>query len=208
MPQLIMSIEGVEIKRVNLNKNRTTLGRKPHNDIVLADLVVSGEHCVFVLEGLADVYVEDLRSTNGTYINGQMVRRQKLVDRDVITVGRIQIQYLSAAAPGDFGKTSAMPLEGPGSARVGATMHASLQVLSGSSAGLEVPVVKAVTTFGKPGIAVVAISHRRNGYYVAVMEGGQEPLINGQPIGTDAVPLSGGDELELAGTRMRFLLKE
>ena len=208
MPQLILSIEGVEIKRVNLHKNRTTLGRKPHNDIVLADMVVSGEHCVFDLEGLADVTVEDQKSTNGTYINGHMVRRQKLVDKDVITVGRIHIQYLAAAAPGDFGQTTSMPLEGPGSARVAATMHASLQVLSGSSAGLEVPVVKAVTTYGKPGIAVVAISHRRNGFFVAVMEGGQGPLINGQPIGSDAVPLSGGDELELAGTRMRFLLKE
>jgi hypothetical protein len=137
-----------------------------------------------------------------------LIRRQKLVDKDVITVGRIHIQYLSAAGPGDFGKTTSMPLEGPGSASVGATLHASLQVLSGSSAGLEVPVVKAVTTFGTPGIAVVAISHRRSGFYVAVMEGGQEPLINGRPIGIDAVPLSGGDELELAGTRMRFLLKE
>ncbi|HPL79723.1 MAG TPA: FHA domain-containing protein, partial [Burkholderiaceae bacterium] len=78
MPQLVLSIEGVEIRRVNLQKQRTTLGRKPHNDIVLADLVVSGEHCAFILEGLADVTVEDLRSTNGTYLNGQMVRKQKL----------------------------------------------------------------------------------------------------------------------------------
>jgi pSer/pThr/pTyr-binding forkhead associated (FHA) protein len=51
MPQLVLSIEGVEIRRVNLQKQRTTLGRKPHNDIVLADLVVSGEHCAFILEG-------------------------------------------------------------------------------------------------------------------------------------------------------------
>ena len=69
MPQLVLSIEGVEIRRVNLRNNRTTLGRKPHNDIVLPDLVVSGEHCAFILEGLADVTVEDLRSTNGTYLN-------------------------------------------------------------------------------------------------------------------------------------------
>ena len=67
MPQLVLSIEGVEIRRVNLHNNRTTLGRKPHNDIVLPDLVVSGEHCVFILEGLADVTVEDLKSTNGTF---------------------------------------------------------------------------------------------------------------------------------------------
>ena len=202
MPQLVLSIEGVEIRRVNLQKQRTTLGRKPHNDIVLADLVVSGEHCAFILEGLADVTVEDLRSTNGTYLNGQMVRKQKLRDHDVITVGRIHIEYLSAAAPGDFGQTTAMPLGGASTYGQAAAIHASLRVLSGSSTGLEMPVVKAVTTFGKPGIAIVAISHRRNGYYVAVMEGGDGPLLNARPIGADPVPLGDGDELELAGTRI------
>ena len=208
MPQLVLSIEGVEIRRVNLQKQRTTLGRKQHNDIVLADLVVSGEHCAFILEGLADVTVEDLRSTNGTYLNGQMVRKQKLRDHDVITVGRIHIEYLSAAAPGDFGQTTAMPLGGASTYGQAAAIHASLRVLSGSSTGLEMPVVKAVTTFGKPGIAIVAISHRRNGYYVAVMEGGDGPLLNARPIGADPVPLGDGDELELAGSRMRFCLKE
>jgi len=207
MPQLVLSIEGVEIRRVNLNHKRTTLGRKPHNDIVLADLVVSGEHCAFNLEGLADVYVEDLHSTNGTYLNGQMVKQQKLRDHDVITVGRIHIEYLSSSPPGEFGKTTAMPLDAAGA--VGhAAPHASLRVLSGSSAGLEMPVVKAVTTFGKPGIAIVAISHRRSGYFVAVMEGGDGPLLNGRAIGPDPTILSEGDELELAGTRMRFCLKD
>ena len=193
---------------MDLQKQRTTLGRKPHNDIVLADLVVSGEHCAFILEGLADVTVEDLRSTNGTYLNGQMVRKQKLRDHDVITVGRIHIEYLSAAAPGDFGQTTAMPLGGASTYGQAAAIHASLRVLSGPSTGLAMPVVKAVTTFGKPGIAIVAISHRRNGYYVAVMEGGDGPLLNARPIGADPVPLGDGDELELAGTRMRFCLKE
>ena len=88
-----------------------------------------------------------------------------------------------------------------------AAIHASLRVLSGSSTGLEMPVVKAVTTFGKPGVAIVALSHRRNGYYVAVMEGGDGPLLNGRAIGPEPTLLNEGDELELAGTRMRFKLK-
>jgi hypothetical protein len=101
-----------------------------------------------------------------------------------------------------------MPLAARAAYGQAAAIHASLRVLSGSSTGLEMPVVKAVTTFGKPGIAIVAISHRRNGYYVAVMEGGDGPLLNARPIGADPVPLGDGDELELAGTRMRFCLKE
>jgi hypothetical protein len=210
MPQLILSIQGVEIKRVNLIKNRTTLGRKPGNDIVVNDVVVSGEHCVFELRGLADVYVQDLGSTNGTYLNGKMLHGElpQLLDHDVISVGRIRIQFLSASDPGDFGRTTSMPLDGEGLPGGAEGRQASLRVLSGSSAGLEMPVVKAVTTFGKPGIAIVAISHRRQGFYVAVMEGGTEPTLNGVPIGPDAVHLSDQDELELAGTRLMFVLKD
>jgi hypothetical protein len=68
-------------------------------------------------------------------------------------------------------------------------------------------VVKAVTTFGKPGISIVAVSHRRTGYFVAYMDGAERPLLNGKPLGDEAVPLANEDVLELAGTKMRFLLK-
>jgi hypothetical protein len=87
-------------------------------------------------------------------------------------------------------------------------MHASFQVLNGSSSGLEVPVVKAVTTFGKPGVTVVAVSHRRNGFFVAHLDGDTVPTLNGQPLKADPVMLSDGDILELAGTRMAFQLHE
>src|SRR6476620_1528901 len=98
MPQLIASVEGVEIKHVYLQKDRTTLGRKPYNDIVLDNLVVSGEHCAFDLQGIADVYIEDLGSTNGTYINGQMIKsRQLLRNNDVISIGNFRVQYLSSS---------------------------------------------------------------------------------------------------------------
>jgi pSer/pThr/pTyr-binding forkhead associated (FHA) protein len=57
MPQLIASIDGVVTRQVSLLKDKTTLGRRPNNDIVLSDRVVSGLHCVFHLKGLADVYL-------------------------------------------------------------------------------------------------------------------------------------------------------
>ena len=79
MPQLIASVEGVEIKHLYLQKDKTTLGRKPHNDIVFDNMVVSGEHCVFELRGIAEVFIEDLHSTNGTYINGHMIKTGAVV---------------------------------------------------------------------------------------------------------------------------------
>jgi hypothetical protein len=87
-------------------------------------------------------------------------------------------------------------------------LHASFRVLNGSSTGLEVPVVKAVTTFGKPGVTVVAVSHRRTGYFVAHLDGDVVPSLNGGRLGPDPVLLGAGDVLELAGTRMQFQLRE
>lgn len=206
MPQLIASVEGVEIKHVYLQKDRTTLGRKPDNDIVLDNMVVSGHHCVFELKGLADVYVEDLHSTNGTYVNGKMVLRQRLHDGEVVSIGNFRIQYLAASErPSGFSETMAMKVDDSGQpARL---PHAVFQVLNGSSEGLEMPVVKAVTTFGKPGVSVVSVSHRRDGYFVGHLDGENRPVLNGEPLGDVPLMLSDDDVLELAGTRMRFLLK-
>ena len=115
MPQLIASVEGVEIKHLYLQKDKTTLGRKPHNDIVLDNMIVSGEHCMFELRGIADVFIEDLHSTNGTYINGHMIKsRQQLHEHDVIAIGKFKILFLAGSAhkkPESRDQTTAMPLE-------------------------------------------------------------------------------------------------
>jgi hypothetical protein len=204
VPQLIATVEGVEIKHVYLTKDRTTLGRKAGNDIVLDNLVVSGSHCAFELKGLADVYIEDLGSTNGTFVNNKRVKRQQLNDGDTIAIGHFRIQFLTASGESGFGQTTAFDSMMMGSA----PLQASFRVLNGSSSGLEVPVVKAVTTFGKPGVTVVAVSHRRTGFFVAHLDGDVVPALNGQPLKADPVLLSSGDVLELAGTRMEFRLTE
>jgi hypothetical protein len=165
--------------------------------------VVSGEHCVFELEGLADVYLQDLGSTNGTYVNDHMLReRVRLHDGDRIAIGPFRIRYVQASEqPTGFGETTAFAPD-----MAGRDVQASFQVMTGSSAGLTVPVVKAVTTFGRPGISVVSVSHRRNGYFVSHLGGESPPLLNGQPVGEEPVPLADRDLLDLAGTRMQFQL--
>ncbi len=208
MPHLVASIAGVEIRKIYLHKDRTSLGRRTDNDIVLENMAVSGRHCLFELKGLADVFVEDLCSTNATFVNNQKITRQQLHDGDVVAVGKFRLRFHSASEePSGFGETSAMRLESDGTfAAEGAPMHASFHVLSGSSTGQEMPVMKAVTTFGTPGVAVVAVSHRRTGYYVACMEATVRPTLNNELISDEAVQLSDGDVLELAGTRMKFQL--
>jgi hypothetical protein len=206
MPQLIVSVEGVEVKHVYLTKDVTTLGRKPDNDIVLDNAAISGRHCKFELKGLADVFVEDVGSTNGTFINNKRIKRHKLEDDDVIALASFRIRYVQATDESGFGATAIMTM--------GATPHlpppasAMFRVLSGSSAGLEVPVIKAVSTFGKPGVAVIAVSHRRTGYYAAMLDGSETPQLNGRPLGHDPVLLADQDVLDLAGTRMQFVLSQ
>ena len=205
MPQLIATVGGVEVKHVYLAKDRTTLGRRGDNDIILDNAAVSGRHCVFELKGLADVYVEDVGSTNGTFVNNKRVKRQKLEDDDVIAIGSFRVRYLAASEESGFGATSVLQ-QGP-NPPVLPKVHASFKVLSGSSAGLQVPVVKAVSTFGKPGVSVIAVSHRRTGYFAAALAGDEVPLLNGKPLGPDPVLLSNEDVIEIAGTKMQFVLQ-
>jgi hypothetical protein len=84
-------------------------------------------------------------------------------------------------------------------------LHAAIKVLTGAAAGREVPLTKVVTTIGKPGVAVAAITRRQRGFLVHHVEGGGNPTLNGSPIGVEPVTLKNGDLIELAGTKMQFV---
>jgi len=182
MPKMIVSIDGVVIKEVQLTKERTTLGRRPYNDVVIDNLAVSGEHAALQMNG-SEVVLEDLNSTNGTYVNGKAIKKQALQNGDTIEVGKYKIKFVNEAEAPGFDKTMLFkPGESPaGLASVpeAAALNASLRVLSGTASGREVPLTKAVTTVGKPGVAVASISRRAQGYVVAHVEGSGIPLLNG-----------------------------
>lgn len=213
MPKMIVSIDGVVIKEVQLTKDRTTLGRRPYNDIVIDNLAVSGEHAVIQLAG-TDVSLEDLNSTNGTYINGKAVKKQQLANNDTIEIGKYKIKYVNEQQEEGFERTmiikasasglGALPSAAMPAMSAVAASPAAIKVLSGAAAGREVPLVKVVTTIGKPGVAVAAITKRPHGFVVAHVEGSNKPMLNGSPIGAEPVTLKDGDVLELAGTQMQF----
>ena len=212
MPKMIVSIDGVVIKEVQLTKDRTTLGRRPYNDIVIDNLAVSGEHAVLQMQG-NEVNLEDLNSTNGTYVNGKAIKKQLLQNNDTVEIGKYKIKFVtepvagyketmlvSLGAAGPVAPAAAAPVADP-AGRASAT----IKVLSGAAAGREVPLVKVVTTIGKPGVAVAAITRRTQGFVVAHVEGVNKPILNGSPISADPVQLKNGDVLELAGTQMQFV---
>ena len=220
MPKMIVSIDGVVIKEVQLTKDRTSLGRRPYNDIVIDNLAVSGEHAVLQMSG-SDVHLEDLNSTNGTYVNGKAVKKQLLLNNDVVEIGKYKIKYVNDTSDADFDKTmvfkpgtasvaqnaptASMPLSTAASVTPTAAPQAAIKVMSGAAAGREVPLVKVVTTIGKPGVAVAAITRRPHGFVIAHVEGVNKPSVNGSAIGSEPVALKNGDLLELAGTQMQFV---
>lgn len=217
MPKMIVSIDEVVIKEVQLTKDRTTLGRRPYNDIVIDNLAVSGEHAVLQMNG-DEVFLEDLNSTNGTYVNGKAIKKQQLRSGDSIEVGKYKIKFVGDGAADSFDKTmvfkpqpaaagatpSGFPTMAGDSTGLGA-FQAAIKVLSGSASGREVPLTKVVTTIGKPGVAVAAITRRHHGFMVHHVEGAGNPTLNGSPIKTEPVALKNGDLIELAGTQMQFV---
>lgn len=204
MPKMIVSIDGVVIKQVQLSKDRTSLGRRPYNDIVIDNLAVSGEHAVLQMSG-TEVYVEDLNSTNGTYVNGKAIKKQLLQHADVVEIGKYKISFVAenvttAEKPAAIAAPTAVTMSA-----VLPVSTAAVRVISGAAAGREVALIKVVTTIGKPGVAVAAITRRPQGFVVTHMDGAEKPLLNGVPIGVEPVPLKNGDLLELAGTQMQFV---
>ncbi|MFZ2387347.1 MAG: FHA domain-containing protein [Polaromonas sp.] len=200
MPKMIVSLDGVVMKEVQLTKDRTSLGRRPYNDIVIDNLAVSGEHAVLQLSG-HEVYIEDLNSTNGTYVNGKTVKKQLLQNGDVVEIGKYKIQYANEAGQADAARRT-------GSAAPAATATpagAAIKVMSGAAAGREVALVKVVTTIGKPGLAIAAITRRPQGFVVAHVEGASKTTLNGIPVDAEPMALKNGDLLELAGTQMQFV---
>ena len=203
MPKMIVSIDGVVIKEVEISQERTTLGRRPYNDIVIDNLAISGEHAVFEVQG-NQVYLEDMDSTNGTYVNGKAAKRLLLQHGDLIDVGKYKIKFddqaeatASATAPSGQAPTKLSDLS--------TTATASIKGLSGAAAGREVPLSKMVTTVGKPGVAVAAITRRHGGFFVHHVEGAGNPTLNGAPFGVEPTALKNGDVIELAGTQMQFV---
>ena len=119
MGKLVVSLDGVVIKEVQITKDKTTLGRRPYNDIVIDNLAVSGEHAVLQMVG-ADVFIEDLNSTNGTYINGKAVKKQLLAHNDTVEIGKYKIKFMVDDGT-DYEKTMIMK---PGAMRAAGAGYA------------------------------------------------------------------------------------
>ena len=283
MARLILSLDNQVLAEYNMTKERYTVGRLPDNDVRIDNPAVSGHHSL-IINILNDSFLEDLNSTNGTYVNGKLIKKHALQHGDVITIGHHQLRFsdvqTNETEQDEFEKTMVIPagkqnadqlakaerladqaaaavrldpheaaassvkldpdeaaasvkldpedavaLDPPPPPKVEPISHtatatgitpesmpnalplAKLQVLSGAFAGRELELTKALTTLGRPGVQVAAITRRAEGYYIVHVESGKEgdyPLVNGQPIGPQARKLADNDVVQLAGVKMGF----
>lgn len=260
MARLILSLDGQTLAEYNMTKERYTVGRLPDNDIRIDNAAVSGHHSL-IINILNDSFLEDLNSTNGTYVNGKLIKKHALQQGDVVTVGHHQLRYVDDQsvdeAPDEFEKTMVIEPSGQMEKRVAQAAKAAeaaaasssaraataktgaaekkeapsksfsptatqdieesaaslplakLQVLSGTFAGRELELTKALTTLGRPGVQVAAITRRAEGYFIVHVESGEKdnfPLVNGMSIGAQARSLHDNDVIQLAGVKMGFFL--
>lgn len=135
MAKLILSMDGLVLKELLLTQERTSIGRKPHNDIQIDNLAISGEHAVIV-SILNDAFLEDLNSTNGTYVNGQPVKKHALKDNDVIELGKYRLKFVREDTPDFSGRSSFEKafVSAPDAAKLGASPRAHTETMLGFSA--------------------------------------------------------------------------
>ncbi len=220
MPRLILSMDGLVLKEMALEKERTTIGRKPHNDIQIDNLAISGEHAAIVTI-LNDAFLEDMNSTNGTYVNGQPVKKHVLQNNDVVELGKYRLKFIADGVGSPSEQDEAMSyaqavvtdgvLSGVIAAAEPATaapapsgMLGMIQILSGTHAGRTLELSKSLTTLGKPGTQVAVITRRPHGYFITHVEGTVFPVVNGRSLDAQAHRLNENDIIEIAGVKMEF----
>lgn len=196
--KLILSMDGLVLREVTPGKERMTIGRKPQNDIQIDNPAISGTHAVIVTLR-EDSFLEDLNSTNGTFVNGQPITKHFLEHGDVIEMGKYKLKYLREDAP--------PPMDGNVEGSKPRIKQGVIKVVSGKNAGRELLLVKEVTTLGTPGVQVVTITRTGNDYSIAFVEGKTFPRVNNGTLDAKSRKLKHADRIDLDGAQLEFQLR-
>lgn len=207
-----------------LDKEIMTIGRKDDNDIRIDNLAVSGHHAK-LLTIFDDSFLEDLDSTNGTYVNGQPITKHPLKNGDVIVIGKHELRYKNESnSASDDDKTVLIrrqpglntspgpnpnePINMPGS--IAADLNdAKLQILNGKGAGKELALRKPSVKLGRSGAEIVQINKRPDGHFIVSLDQENENsllMINGEAVGSRAVKLNNHDVIEINKLKIEYYL--
>jgi len=221
MAKLVLSSGGSVVFQCFVDKERLGVGRDPTNQIVINDPSVSRAHAAIVPVG-NDHILEDLKSANGTFVNGTRMRRRILQHGDVVELGAFNLRYLNpkTTTEADLDRTmlidgiaeaqarrsaggEALPLSRTRATRI-KFPSGRVHMVSGPRAGMTIELDRVVATFGKPGHRSAVLIRRPQGYFLAHVEGRRPPRVNGQPAGKEVRRINNGDVIEVADEKLQF----
>lgn len=230
MTKILLKFKDAVIKELKLEQETYSVGRKDTNDIVIENLAVSGSHARLFKEGEA-YFIEDLNSTNGTFVNGRKIAKQPLKNGDVVLIGSHTIEFMTDVKPAEGTKTDIRSrsmdetiLLSPKDQEKIITQTEKLEVLGGllviegSADKKEYLLKERITTIGKDDSALIhlkgffapkvaaLINRRKEGYFITP-SGGKDIKVNGNKV-DQRYDLKDGDVIEVAGLKMQFFVKE
>jgi FHA domain len=206
MGKLVIKYKGKLVDEVNLKLGETKIGRKAGSDIVLNDASVSGEHAIIKTVGLRST-INDLESTNGTFIENKRVMQHELRHGETIMIGAHTLLYrddanLDAPMHGRHADNG-MADDSQEKTKI-LTAFAQLLAVDGTDKGKRLPLIKDEVTLDNPGKSPARIIRGPDGYVVHASAGPGEPRLNDRPIPPGGRFLENGDMLEVGGTKFRF----
>ncbi len=210
MPRLLLKFNAAVIKEIQIGADSLAVGRKADNDIVIDNPAVSGHHCRISMQGGA-YFVEDIESTNGTFVNGKRVKKSGLHNNDVVGLAKHALVFLedappSAPAPQPTGKDRAgwlRVLKGV----VGAAEYElkGMSTYIGKSDRVQVT-IKGSGLFGSAPEVAASIHRKPEGFVLVAVTDGY-PVVNGSKV-SGSVLLNEGDLIECGATTMQFELRD
>lgn len=230
---LDISVDGVAWDVVEVTRDRISLGRRAESDIQLLDPTVSGQHAVITIT-LGDVWIEDVGSTNGTFVNDELVRRQLLRDGDQIGIGQhrltcqipqsVEDDVMPLAASAPVVATDPAELDQAhvdALANLERTMRrmpqgdempsAHLKLLNGPHAGKNLKLDQPNFSLGAFRQRMAVVARKPTGYYLLpVVEfetANGYPHVNGEPVPEDGCPLMHRDRIDVGGVQMDFMFE-
>lgn len=219
--KLLVKLHGQGSRSIDLIADSFSIGRKPENDLPIDDHTVSSRHAKIVR--VQSVYfLEDLKSTNGTAVNGKPVERAQLHDADVITIGQHRIIFqdnapsAATSVPASLDLDQTLAISGKHLAAA-PSITAKVVITSGKTDRLEYHLTKRANLIGsQEGAAirltgwfapkaVALISSRGSGFTISPSEGSKRLLVNGREVSAPQT-LKDGDGIEVAGVSMTFYI--
>ena len=219
---LLVKLHGKGARHIDLTHETLTIGRKTDNTLAIEDPAVSGHHARIV-KIQAVFFLEDLKSTNGTAINGEPIARRQLRDGDLITIGQHQLVFQENAVAGTIepppfvGMDRTTVLRATGHTPDGPTLTAKVLIVAGKTDRLEYPLTKQVNVIGSQDGAVIrltgwfapksaaTIARRGHSYSISPSQGAKSLRVNGTEV-VGQQDLKDGDHIEVAGVTLRFSL--